>query len=212
MPRTRRSWAATVRRVVVAILALVLLWVVSVPIRVWWDARGEDHRPSDAIIVLGAAQYNGRPSPVLEARLRKARSLWEEGVAEAIVTVGGGADGDVTTEAEAGREWLISNGVSSDAVVAVASGNNTQTSLEAVGETFGENDWKTAVLVTDPWHTFRAKAMARSSGIDPVSAPARSGPVVQTRETQARYILRESLAYYRWRLTGESGSGGLDAF
>lgn len=212
MPRTRKSWVVTARRVVVAVLALVLLWVISVPVRVWWDARGEDHRPSDAIIVLGAAQYNGRPSPVLEARLRKARSLWEEGVADVIVTVGGGADGDVTTEAEAGREWLTDNGVPADAVVAVASGYNTQTSLDAVSETFEANGWETAILVTDPWHTFRAKAMARSSGIDPVSAPARSGPVVQTREGQARYILRESLAYYQWRLTGESGSGGLDAF
>ncbi|HEX6335615.1 MAG TPA: YdcF family protein [Jiangellaceae bacterium] len=212
MPRTRKSWAAIARRAVVAVLALVLLWVISVPVRVWWDARGENHRPSDAIIVLGAAQYNGRPSPVLEARLRKARSLWDEGAADVIVTVGGGADGDVTTEADAGREWLIDDGVPGDAIVPVASGSNTQTSLEEVGEVFEANGWETAILVTDPWHTFRAKAMARSSGIDPVSAPARSGPVVQTREAQARYILRESLAYYRWRLTGDSGSGGLDAF
>ena len=212
MPRTRISRAATVRRVVVAVLALVLLWVISVPVRVWWDARSENHRPSDAIIVLGAAQYNGRPSPVLEARLRKARSLWEEGVADMIITVGGGADGDVTTEAEASRDWLTGNGVSEDAVIAVPIGSNTQTSLEAVGDTFDEQGWQTAILVTDPWHTFRAKAMARASGIDPVSAPARSGPVVQTRETQARYILRESLAYYQWRLTGNSGSGGPDAF
>jgi uncharacterized SAM-binding protein YcdF (DUF218 family) len=102
--------------------------------------------------------------------------------------------------------------VPADAVVAVASGFNTQTSLEAVGQVFDERDWETAILVTDPWHTFRAKAMARSYGIDPVSAPARSGPVVQTRSAQARYILRESLAYYQWRLTGESGSGGIDAF
>ena len=212
MPRTRNSRAAIVRRVVVAVLALVLLWVVSVPVRVWWDARGENHRPSDAIIVLGAAQYNGRPSPVLEARLRKARSLWEEGVADVVVTVGGGADGDLTTEAEAGRDWLTSNGVPAEAVVAVASGSNTQTSLEAVGETFEERGWETAILVTDPWHTFRAKAMAGASGIDAVSAPARTGPVVQTREVQARYILRESLAYYQWRLTGNSGSSGPDAF
>jgi uncharacterized SAM-binding protein YcdF (DUF218 family) len=212
VPGTRVRRSTIVRRVVVAVVALVLLWVVSVPVRVWWDARGEDHRQSDAIIVLGAAQYNGRPSPVLEARLRKAQSLWEEGVADAIVTVGGGAAGDLTTEADAGRDWLTSNGVPADAVEAVESGFNTQTSLEAVGEVFDENGWETAILVTDPWHTFRAKAMARSYGIDPVSAPARSGPVVQTREAQARYILRESLAYYRWRLTGESGGGGIDAF
>lgn len=197
---------------VVAVVALALLWVVSVPLRVWWDARGESHRPSDAVVVLGAAQYNGRPSPVLEARLRKARELWRDDVAPIIVTVGGGASGDVTTEADAGREWLAANGVSAESVVAVAIGDNTQSSLDAVGDLFDERGWTSAVLVTDPWHTFRAKAMARSAGIDPVSAPARSGPVVQSREAQARYILRESLAYYRWRFTGESGSGGVDAF
>lgn len=194
------------------IVTLALLWAISVPVRVWWDARGEDHRQSDAIIVLGAAQYNGRPSPVLEARLRKARELWRDEVAPVIVTVGGGAQGDTTTEADAGREWLAANGVSAEAVVAVAAGNNTQSSLDAVGELFDERGWESAVLVTDPWHTFRAKAMARAAGIDGVSAPARSGPVVQTREAQARYIVRESLAYYRWRFTGESGKGGLDAF
>lgn len=200
------------RRVIAVVLAVAMLWVVSVPFRVWWDARGEDHRASEAIIVLGAAQYNGRPSPVLEARLRKARELWRADVAPVIVTVGGGARGDATTEAAAGREWLAANGVPPEAVVAVAVGDNTQTSLDAVWEVFDERGWESAVLVTDPWHTFRAKAMARSVGIDAVSAPARSGPVVQTRQAQARYILRESLAYYRWRFTGESGSGGLDAF
>jgi uncharacterized SAM-binding protein YcdF (DUF218 family) len=210
--RTRRSRTVIARRVVVGVVALVLLWIASVPARVWWDARSEDHRPSDAIVVLGAAQYNGRPSPVLEARLRKARELWREDVAPVIVTVGGGAQGDVTTEAAAGRSWLTANGVPTEAVVAVAAGGNTQTSLDAVGELFDERGWESAVLVTDPWHTFRAKAMARSAGIDAVSAPARSGPVVQTRQAQARYILRESFAYYRWRFTGDSGTGGMDAF
>ncbi len=207
-----RSAARLVRRAVVVVVALGLLWVVSVPVRVWWDARGNDHRPSDAVVVLGAAQYNGRPSPVLEARLRKARELWRDDVAPVIVTVGGGASGDLTTEADAGRDWLATHGVTAEDVVAVAAGSNTQTSLDAVGELFDERGWTSAVLVTDPWHTFRAKAMARSAGIDAVSAPARSGPVVQTRQAQARYILRESLAYYRWRFTGDSGSGGIDAF
>jgi uncharacterized SAM-binding protein YcdF (DUF218 family) len=96
--------------------------------------------------------------------------------------------------------------------VAVPEGDNTQSSLDAVGELFDELGWETAVLVTDPWHTFRSKALADAAGIDAVAAPARSGPVVQTRESQLRYIFRESLAYYRWRLTGESGQGTLDAF
>jgi uncharacterized SAM-binding protein YcdF (DUF218 family) len=210
--RPRVSRRRVVRRVVVGAVLLAVLWAVSVPVRIWWDARQEDRRTSDAIVVLGAAQYGGRPSPALEARLTKAQILWEDGVAPVIVTVGGGAPGDATTEADAGEDWLTSHGVAADAVVAVAEGNNTQSSLDAVGELFDEQGWTTAVLVTDPWHTFRSKALANSAGIDAVAAPARSGPAVQTRATQFRYILRESLAYYRWRLTGESGQGAFDAF
>lgn len=198
-------------RIVGVLVALVLVWLASVPFRVWWDARQEQHEVTDAIIVLGAAQYNGRPSPVLEARLRKARQLWREDLADAIVTVGGGARGDATTEAEAGRAWLAANGVPEDVVVAVAEGANTQDSMDAVGALFAERGWASAVIVSDPWHTFRAKAMARSADIEPYSAPARSGPAVQSREVQLRYIVRESLAYYRWRLTGDSGQGGIDA-
>ena len=115
-------------------MLLALLWVVSVPVRIWWDARQEDRRASDAIVVLGAAQYGGRPSPVLEARLRKAQTLWDDGIAPVVVTVGGSAPGDATTEAQAGRDWLTANGMPADAVVAVAEGTNTQSSLEAVGE------------------------------------------------------------------------------
>jgi uncharacterized SAM-binding protein YcdF (DUF218 family) len=210
--RPRLSRRTIVRRVVIGAVLLALLWVVSVPVRIWWDARQEDRRASDAIVVLGAAQYGGRPSPVLEARLRKAQTLWDDGIAPVVVTVGGSAPGDATTEAQAGRDWLTANGMPAEAVVAVAEGNNTQSSLEAVGEVFDDRDWVTAVLVTDPWHTFRSKALADASGIDAVAAPARSGPAVQTRETQLRYIVRESLAYYRWRLTGESGQGAFDAF
>ncbi|MGH8825234.1 MAG: YdcF family protein [Jiangellaceae bacterium] len=210
--RPRVSRRRVVRRVVIGAVLLALLWVASVPVRIWWDARQEDHRVSDAIVVLGAAQYGGRPSPVLEARLRKAQTLWDDGVAPVVVTVGGGAPGDTTTEAEAGRDWLTANGMPADAVIAVAEGINTQSSLDAVGELFGDQGWQTAVLVTDPWHTFRSKALADAAGIDAVAAPARSGPAVQTRETQMRYIVRESLAYYRWRLTGESGQGAFDAF
>ena len=200
------------RRLGLVVLALLVLWVVSVPARIWWDARQEDHRHADAIIVLGAAQYNGVPSPVFEARLRKAWELWDEGVAPVIVTVGGAGTGDVFTEAGAGRDWLIAQGLPADALVAVPEGSDTQGSLDATGEVFADRGWDSAVLVTDPWHTFRSKAMARDVGIDAVAAPARSGPVVQTRSAQARYILRESMAYLKWRLTGNTDGRGPDAF
>lgn len=202
----------TVRRVALAVVALALVWLVSIPVRVWWDARQEDHRPSDAIVVLGAAQYNGVPSPVLEARLRKAWELWNDDVAPVIVTVGGAGAGDVFTEGGAGRDWLVGKGLPADAVISLPEGNDTQSSLDAIATLFDDQGWSTTVLVTDPWHTFRSKAMADAVGIDAVAAPVRSGPVVQTRSAQARYIFRESLAYLKWRLTGNSDGSGLDAF
>lgn len=200
------------RRVVLVAVLVATAWVASVPVRIWWDARQEDHRRSDAVVVLGAAQYNGDPSPVFEARLRKAQSLYEEGVAPTVVTVGAGADGDATTEADAGREWLVAAGLPAGDVLALPEGTDTHTSLAAVAEAFDEHGWTTAVLVTDPWHTFRSTALAADEGIDAVTAPARSGPVVQTREAQLRYILRESAAYIAWRLTGDTAGGGPAAF
>jgi uncharacterized SAM-binding protein YcdF (DUF218 family) len=198
-----------VRLLLAAVVVLALAWLASVPLRIWWDARQEDHRSSDAIVVLGAAQYDGRPSPVLEARLRKAQVLYEEGVAPVIVTVGAGQEGDRTTEAEAGADWLVDvAGLPEDQVVAVPEGIDTKGSLDAVGEVFAEHGWTTAVLVSDPWHTFRSKAIAAAAGMDAVAAPVRSGPVVQSRRTQLRYILRETGAYLAWRLAGASTAGG----
>lgn len=207
-PPQRRSARRVAARVVALLLAALLLYVASVPVRIWWDARGQDTAPVDAIVVLGAAQFDGRPSPVLEARLRKARALYEDGVAPVIVTVGGKRAGDRTTEGAAGRDWLISHRVPASAAVAVPEGSNTQDSLRAVGDLFGQRGWHTAVLVTDPWHTFRAKALAGAAGIEAGSAPVRSGPAVQSRAAELRYVLRETAAYLQWRVTGDSGTGG----
>jgi uncharacterized SAM-binding protein YcdF (DUF218 family) len=199
------------KAVLAVVLVAAVLWTLLLPVRIWWFARGDDRRPGDAVVVLGAAQYDGRPSAIFQARLAHARDLVEDGVAPVVVTVGGGAAGDRSTEAEAGRDWLLAQGLDDDAVVAVAEGTNTQDSLAAVAETFDERGWDSAVLVSDPWHSFRATALARAAGIDAVASPARSGPVVQTRQTEIRYILRESAAYLLWRITGESGAGGPSA-
>lgn len=201
-----------VRRIFAVLLLLVFCWLASVPARVWWVARADDRPASDAIVVLGAAQYDGRPSAVFEARLRHAKSLYEADVSPRIVTVGGGAPGDRTTEAAAGRSWLIDNsGLPQVDVYAAPEGTNTQESIEAVAALMAERGWTSAVIVTDPWHSFRSLALARAAGIDAVSSPVRSGPVVSTRAIQARYILRESAAYLQWRVTGSSGTGGPEA-
>jgi uncharacterized SAM-binding protein YcdF (DUF218 family) len=189
-----------------AVLAVVLL-IASTGLAIWWNARQDSRPVSDAIVVLGSAQYNGVPSSIFEARLEHAITLYEDGVAPVIVTVGGRAAGDEFTEAEAGREYLANSGIPGDALLAVPEGVDTLESMRVVSTAFGERAWTSAVLVTDPWHAMRAERMAEDAGIEAESSPTRQGPAVQTRGTQFRYILRETAAYLLYRATGESIAG-----
>ncbi|MGY2067823.1 YdcF family protein [Blastococcus sp. SYSU DS0619] len=188
------------------VLAAVLL-VASTALAIWWTARQDSRPQSDAIVVLGSAQYNGVPSSIFEARLEHARALYEAGVAPVIVTVGGKAAGDTFTEAEAGRDYLTAAGVPAEALLAVPEGVDTLESMRVVGAAFAERGWERAVLVTDPWHAMRAERMAEDAGMQAESSPTRQGPAVQTRATQFRYILRETAAYLLYRVTGESIAG-----
>ncbi len=115
-----------------AILALGLLVFAGTAWLVWWTARQDDRRTSDVIVVLGAAQFDGRPSSVFTARLVHARNLWRDDVAPRIVTVGGNQAGDRYTEASSGKKWLAENGVPESRVTAVETGGDTLSSLEAV--------------------------------------------------------------------------------
>ena len=189
-----------------AVLAFVLL-VTSTALAIWWNARQDSRPTSDAIVVLGSAQYNGVPSSIFEARLEHAIALYEDGVAPMIVTVGGKATGDEFTEAEAGRDYLANAGIPADSLLAVPEGVDTLESMRAVSTTFDEHGWTSAVLVTDPWHAMRAERMAEDAGIEAQSSPTRQGPAVETRATQFRYILRETAAYLLYRATGESVAG-----
>ena len=193
------------RRLISACLVLALLVVGGTAASVWWTARQDDHPRSDAIIVLGAAQFDGEPSSVFKARLQHARSLFEQGVAPRVITVGGGAPGDRTTEADAGAAFLQERDVE---VVAVPEGRNTLQSLAAAEAYMDEQGWDSAVLVTDPWHSLRSRTMARDQGIEAETSPTRAGPSVRTRGTQARYIARETAAYLYYRVLGRSGEAG----
>jgi uncharacterized SAM-binding protein YcdF (DUF218 family) len=129
-----------------------------------------------------------------------ALKLYDKGVAPAIVTVGGKRPGDNFTEAATGRRWLATHGVPASKVVEVSTGYDTLTSLEAIGHRYRELKWHTAVIVTDPWHSLRSQAMAADNGIKAAVSPTRSGPSVQTRDTQFHYIVRETGGYL-WYVT-----------
>lgn len=199
--RTKPTRAHWVRRIVAGVLLVVFAVIGGTAFRVWQVAREDVRDQADVIVVLGAAQYNGRPSEIFQARLAKAKTLYDQGVAKTIVTSGGKKADDNFTEAQAGALWLRKRGVPESATLPVGEGSDTLRSLKAVAEQVEKRGWKTAVLVSDPWHSFRARIMADDLGLETWTSPTHRGPIVQARETQARYIVRETGALLYYRLT-----------
>ena len=193
------------------LLAIALLLCLVIPgfisFRVWSVARVDDRSPADAIVVLGAAQYNGIPTPVFQARLEHAALLFEEGVAPQVITVGGSQPGDLYTEAGSGRAYLTRLGVPPEGILAGGTGTNTEGSLDAAAQTVRDQGGQSVVLVSDPTHSYRSRMMARDAGLDAWTSPTRHGPAVWTRENQIMGIIRETgavLWYQYHRLAGSS--------
>ena len=191
-----------VARTVAALVVLTLLIIGTTAGRVWWEARHDARPPSDVIIVLGAAQYNGSPSEILAARLDHAAQLYKQRVAPRILTVGGGQPGDRTTEGASGAAYLQRLGIPASALVPVPSGTNTYRSLRDAHELMKRNGWRSAVIVTDPWHSLRARTMAEDLGIDAHVSPVTFGPIVQTRKTELHYITYETGGFLCYALFG----------
>jgi uncharacterized SAM-binding protein YcdF (DUF218 family) len=171
---------------------------------VWRAAHADDASRvdrADAIIVLGAAQYQGDPSPVFEGRLAHAALLYREGRSDRVVVLGGSRPGDEVTEAEAGRDWLIAEGLPAEAVVASPVGRTTLESLRAAAEWMRERDLRTAFLVSDPWHNLRIERMASDLGIDG-HASATWQSAARTEGTRLGGYVRETFAYLYYRLFG----------
>ena len=204
--RRALRWA---RRAVAAALVVVLLVVGWTAFRVWSVAREDSRDRVDAIVVLGASQFDGRPSSIFRSRLDHAKELYDADVAPVVVTVGGNRQGDRFTEAAAGARYLRDAGVADVAEVGV--GSDTLTSMQAVARTARERRWRRVLLVTDPWHSFRARSMAREVGLSAETSPTRSGPVVQGRGRELRYIARETAAYLHYKVFRTSFGRGPSA-
>jgi uncharacterized SAM-binding protein YcdF (DUF218 family) len=189
-----------VRRILAGVLVIVALVVGGTAFHVWSIARQDNRGQVDAIVVLGASQFDGRPSSIFAARLDHAARLFEAGVAPRIITVGGARSGDRFTEAAAGKRYLERLGLPASAVYAVETGRDTLQSMRALAPFVRQHGWHSAVIVTDPWHEARSRRMAQDQGIRASTSPSRSGPAVATRTTQARYIARETGAYLYYRI------------
>ena len=189
-----------------AVLVAVLI-VGAVVVRVIQIGHLDQRAQADAIVVLGAAQYDGDPSPVFQARLDHAAQLYRDGVAPRIVTIGGGQSGDRTTEGAAGAAYLADLGIEESALTAVGSGEDTLASLRAADTLLTNSGWTSVVLVTDPWHAARSALMATDLGLSVQVSPVDQGPSVRD-GVEPRYVLREALGVLYYRLTGGSSGAG----
>ena len=188
-----------------ALLGVVLVAVVVVTFVAVWRAAHTDEASTvdraDAIVVLGAAEYDGQPSPVFAGRLDHAELLYEQHRAPIVIVLGGGQPGDVTTEAEAGRDYLVQQGLPADAVVAEPVGHTTMESLRAAASYMRDHGLRSAFLVSDPWHNLRVRRMASDLGIEGfVSATWHSA--ARSEETRFPGYVRETFAYIYYRVFG----------
>jgi uncharacterized SAM-binding protein YcdF (DUF218 family) len=195
------------RRVVFVSLGVagsVLLYFVVSLVQVWNTGRDDSFLKSsstvDAIVVLGAAQYDGRPSPQLRARLDHVVTLWNLPVAPVVVVTGGKQSGDRFTEAEASRDYLVSRGLPVEVIVIESRGESTYQSLEAVRDEARVNQWQRVVLVSDPYHLKRAQLVAAELGMPAEVSATRDGVV--SGSGALRRNVREALGIMVGRITG----------
>jgi len=180
------------RRIIAAAVALVVVAWLFVVFEVVLVARHDAAAPADAIVVLGAAQYNGHPSPVFRARLDHAAALFRRGLAPHLIVTGGVGTGDTVSEAVVGMRYLVGGGTSAAAVVAVATGRSTEPSLRAAAAWIKGHGGRRTILVSDGFHMLRLCLMARRLGLVPLGSPARRSPIASNRRLEIGYVLAES--------------------
>ncbi len=166
--------------------------------RIWAQGQRDEERPAGAIVVMGAAQYDGRPSPVFAARLDHAVALYFAGVAPRLVMTGGRAEGDRTTEAAAGRAFAIALGVPADDILVEDRSRTTLESVRAVAALLEASDAESAVFVSDRPHMLRVLRMAADEGIAAFGSPTRTSPIEGDLAGQVDATLHElgALAFY----------------
>jgi len=174
------------------VLILILSWLMSLGAVMLWERR-DDARAADAIVVLGAAQYDGRPSPVLKARLDHAVSLWDRHLAPRLVLTGGMGDGDTTSEAAVGRRYAVKHGVPDSVILMETRGRTTAESVQRVAGMLDSLSPREVILVSDPFHMLRLSILARRFGLSPRTSPTRTSPISASKTESWRYALSESV-------------------
>lgn len=175
-----------------------LIYLVSLSVRIGRQSTGDEAQSADVIIVMGAAEYSGRPSQVLRARLDHALQLWKQHMAPLIMTTGGPGGDRIFTEAAVGRSYLMDRGVPATAIVTETEGESTMYSISAAAEIMARMNLHSCILVSDGYHIFRAKRMMQYLGIRVYGSPRQ--PAHQNGKREWPLYFRQAVAYALWKI------------
>jgi uncharacterized SAM-binding protein YcdF (DUF218 family) len=186
-------------RIIAILVAVAVLYCGRIAYRVVRASAGDTRRKADAIVVFGAAEYAGRPSPVLKARLDHALDLYQAGLAPVVITTGGAGLDPVYSEGGVGRDYLTKQGIPDVSLIAETQGDDTAESANRVGAIMRTNHMRTALVVSDAYHIFRIKQMMMTQGIQAFGAP-RPDSLPKTRRGRIVGVTREVVSFWAWKL------------
>jgi vancomycin permeability regulator SanA len=194
----RRNWGVRLLKVALVVAAFAIAYVVITFVQVWTSTDGEEPVAADAVVVLGAAQYDGRPSPVLAKRLDRALELYEDGYADTVITTGSRQEGDRFTEGYAGFEYLRGLGVEESSIEVVVDGDNTYEQLAATANLLSDLEDPSVLIVTDPYHSMRVGQIAGEVGLAArVVTTDGSSPIASLMRETAAVSIGRVLGYRR---------------
>ncbi len=194
----------TLARLILAVLILTVVGLGYLAFRIWDQGGRDDRRAADAIVVLGAAQYDGRPSPLFAARLDHAIDLFHAGLAPILIVTGGKAQGDRTTEAASARAYAIARDVPASAILVEDQSRTTLQSIRGVAALMRVAHVRSAVFVSDPSHMFRVLWMASDAGITAWGSPTRTSPLERDPLRRIDAVVHELGALTVYAVGGES--------
>lgn len=198
-PANRKGIARAIILIVgIAILCAGAAWFWWLFLQIQRTSSLDEARSADAIAVFGAAEYNGRPSPVLNARLEHALSLYQRGLAPVLITLGGGGDLEYS-EGGVGRDFFLSHGVPDDRIIAETASSDTEESVARLAAIARENHFRTILVVSDATHMFRIRQLCKAQGLHVLLSPRPYGRFVSGLDVAMRYA-HEMAGYTLWRL------------
>jgi len=179
----------------------VLLSLGMLCCQIYRQAQADEATEADVIIVLGAAQWGGQPSPVLRARLDHAICLYKKGYAPALILTGGVGEGEVLSEAEVAKEYVLKYSIPESAIFMEQEGRISLQSIRAAKQIMDRQGMNSAILVSDPFHMMRILKMAKDMGIEAYGSPTRTSPISKNKRVEFRHVLGESVLYIEYLLS-----------